>query len=120
MVVEIENKLRGFPVVLGALQASTKDICAECTNFSAAQIKLSKMLKAMRKDFEETSVPEEKKRELSSKIDEFSDTTDGLQVAEECTCQKTVTNVCTIAGCFVNGAVDLMKLITEPPATTHM
>ncbi|MFH1328009.1 MAG: hypothetical protein ABIH76_04055 [Candidatus Bathyarchaeota archaeon] len=115
MSVELfENKLRAFPVVLNALEACSNDICARCIGLEGAKIKLGKLLKKLGMDVKSSSIPEDKKNELMIKINDLSKRSEELQVADECVCQKTAGNCKIGSGCFVNGAVDLISLVTEP------
>jgi len=115
MSIELfENKLRAFPIVLNALEACSEDICAKCIGLEGAKTKVGKLLKKLGMDLEASSIPEDKKVELMTKINDLSKKSEELKVADECICQKTAGN-CTIGpGCFVNGAVDLISLVTEP------
>jgi len=71
-------------------------------------------LKKLGIDVEASSIPEDKRVEFVTKINNLSRRLEELQVADECSCQKT-TGSCKIGtGCFVNGAVDLINLVTEP------
>lgn len=108
----IENRLRGISVVLGALQAASRGICKNCIGLEGAKTKVGKMVKKLGMDLDTASISCEKtKAELQTRINSLSKAAEELEVAEECECQKTAGNCKMGEGCFVNAAVDLMKLV---------
>lgn len=109
-----ENQLRGYNVVLAAFQALTRDTCGRGMSLPVAVNRWVKNIEKLRKDLDGAEIPEEKKKELTRRIDEY------LKAAEELPrdpgpCQKTAGNCKIGPGCFATGALDLLKLITEPP-----
>ncbi len=110
--VLVENQLRGLNIVLGALQAAAGDICKNCICLEGAKTKVGKMVKKLGVDLETTRISCEKtKAGLKDRIGSLSKTAEELEVAEEYECQKTIGNCKIEEGCFVNAAIDLMKLI---------
>ena len=108
----IENRVRGISIVLGALQAATRDICKNCIGLEGAKTKIGKMVKKLGMDLDTASICCEKtKADLQARIDSLSKAAEELEIAEECACQKTVGNCKMGEGCFVNASVDLMKLV---------
>jgi len=98
--------------VLGALQAATGDLCKGCIGLEGAKTKVCKMVKKFGMDLDAASVGCEKtKADLQARTYSLSKAAEELEVAEECECQKTAGNCKLGAECFVNAAVDLMKLI---------
>ncbi|MFH1963270.1 MAG: hypothetical protein ABIJ30_10450 [bacterium] len=108
----LENQIHGLSIVLGALQAAAGEICKGCIGLEGAKTKVGKMLKKLRMDLDAASICCEKtKAGLQARLSSLSEATEGLDVAEECKCQKTTGNCKLKEVCFVNAAVDLMKLI---------
>lgn len=108
----LENQIRGLSIVFGALQAATGEICKNCIGLEGAKTKVGKMVKKLNMDLEDaSSCCEKTKADLQSRIDSLSKVAEGIQVAEECECQKTVGNCKMGEGCFVNASADLMKLV---------
>lgn len=107
------NQLRAYNGIFAALAACDKDICHKGLSLPVTVNSVIKKLRKLKKSLEGTSISQQRKDEFLSKIDGF------LKVAEELPtdpgpCQKTVGN-CTIGkGCFAIGAMDLLKLVTEP------
>jgi len=109
---QIENRQRGISIVLGALQAASRDICKNCIGLEGAKTKVGKMVKKLGMDLDAASISCEKtKADLQARIDSLSKVAEELEVAEECECQKTAKNCKMGEGCFVNASVDLMKLV---------
>jgi len=109
---QIENRHRGISIVLGALQAASRDICENCIGLEGAKTKVGKMIKKLGMDLDAASICCEKtKADLQTRIDSLSKVAEELEVAEECECQKTAGNCKMGEECFVNASVDLMKLI---------
>jgi hypothetical protein len=113
MSIEVlENQIRGLNIVFGALQAATGDICKNCGNMEGAKITVGKMVKKLDMDLDAAAIsPEKTKADLRARIDSLSKAADELDIAEECTCQKTAGNCKLGAECFVTAAIDLMKLV---------
>ncbi len=107
----LENQIRGLNIVLGALQAATGDICKSCGNMEGAKITVGKMAKKLGMDLDAAAISSETKAGLRVRIDSLSKAVDELDIAEECTCQKTAGNCKLGAECFVTAAIDLMKLV---------
>ena len=109
---QIEHRQRGISIVLGALQAASRDICKNCIGLEGAKTKVGKMVKKLGMDLDAASISCEKtKADLQARIDSLSKAADELEVAEECECQKTAKNCKMGEGCFVNASVDLIKLV---------
>ena len=112
-VTDFENSLRVYPVVLSALKASSEDICVNCIGLESAKIKVEKGLRKLKIDVAKSAIPEERKKELMSKIDHLTGIAEGIPLADDCSCQKTAEK-CFIPGCtpkFV--AEELPKVLTE-------
>jgi len=110
------NILRGYPVVLAALQAYSNDICRNCIGLEGAQTKVQKGLKKLGMDLKGSSIPEEEKGALLAQIASLSSDAEEIELSEDCECQKTA-GTCKIGtGCFPLGALDILKQITEPAA----
>jgi len=115
MVIYFENQLRGYNVVLAALQAFSQDICRSCIGLPGAQAKVKKGLKKLRMDLEVSTVSKSDKRRILAQIERYAGLTEALDVAEEVECQKTAGNCKIGPECFcTDGAIELMKEITEP------
>ncbi|MFH1774825.1 MAG: hypothetical protein ABH874_07710 [Methanobacteriota archaeon] len=108
-----ENQLRGYNVVFAAFQALTKDMCGKAMNLPVAVNRWIKMMGKLKRDLEKAAITEEKKKELVTRIDEYLNAAEGLP-REPGPCQKTAGNCKIGPGCFATGALDLLKLITEP------
>ena len=108
-----ENQLRDYNVVLAAFQALTKDVCGKGMSLPVAVNRWIKMMEKLKRDLERATIPEEKKKELAAKIDEYMKRTGELPT-EPGPCQKTAGNCKIGPGCFATGVLDLLKLITEP------
>jgi hypothetical protein len=107
---ELDNMVRGYNVVLGALKASSDDICVNCINLEAGKTKVGKGLKKLKMDVEKSTIPDEKKKELSSRIEALSGIAEGIPLASECSCQKSA-GICKLeVDCFVTAAFDLLKI----------
>ncbi|MBU4190399.1 MAG: hypothetical protein KJ886_05340 [Candidatus Thermoplasmatota archaeon] len=111
-IEQIENTQRGISIVLGALQAASRDICKNCIGLEGAKTKVGKMIKKLGMDLGAASISCEKtKTDFQTHINSLSKVTEELEVEEECECQKTAKNCKMGEGCFVNAALDLMKLV---------
>jgi len=112
------NQLRGYPVVLAALQAYSKgkDICRNCIGLEGAQTKVKKGLKKLGMDLKGSPIPEEEKEAVLAQIEVLSSEAEAIELSEDCECQKTAGNCKIGTGCFPLGALDILKLITEPVA----
>jgi len=107
-----KNQLRGYPVVLAILEAYSKDICRNCIGLEGTRTKVEKGLKKLSIDLKGSSVPE--KEVLLAQIDALFNETEAIELSENCECQKTAGNCKIGTGCFPLGALDILKLITEP------
>lgn len=65
----MENQLRGYHVVIGALQAVTEDICVECIMLEGVLTKVAKRLKRLSMDIEGSGLAPEERRKLTSGAD---------------------------------------------------
>jgi len=111
-----ENQLRGYNVVLAAFQALTKDVCmkgGKGCSLPAAINRWIKMIGKLKKDLENSSISEEKKKELSARMDEYFKAAETLPT-DVGPCHKAAGDCKIGPGCFATGALDLLKLITEP------
>jgi len=115
MFEEYENKIRGLNVVIGALEASSKDICINCIGLEGAKNTVIKRLKKLGMDIEANVSCAETKPKLLAKKDELAKLAEALKVADECSCQKTAGNCKMGSGCYVNSTIELLKL-AEPAA----
>ncbi|MBU2572856.1 MAG: hypothetical protein KKH28_02105 [Elusimicrobia bacterium] len=107
-----ENQIRGLNIVRGALQGAAGEICKSCIGLEGAKTKLGKMAKKLGMDLQAAEICCEKtKAGIQARIDSISKTAEELEVAEECECQKTAGNCKLGEVCFVNAAIDLMKLV---------
>jgi len=112
MTEVLGNQIQGLNIVLGALQAATGETCKNCIGLEGAKTKVGKMAKKLGMDLEAAAICCEKtKADLQSRIDSLSKAAEELKIAEECECQKTAGNCKIGEGCFVNAAVDLIKLV---------
>jgi len=107
------NQLRGYTVVLAILQAYSNDICRNCIGLEGARNKVEKGLKKLSMDLKGSSVPEEKGA-LLAQINTLINEAEAIELSESCECQKTADNCKIGTGCFPLGALDILKLITEP------
>jgi len=110
----LDNQIRGLSIMLGALKAATGEVCKSCIGLEGAKTKVGKMVKKLGMDLDGACASiccEKTKADLQAHIDSLSKAAEDLQVAEECQCQKTAGNCKLGEACFVNAAVDLMKLI---------
>jgi len=106
------NQIQGLNIVLGALQAATGGICKSCIGLEGAKTKVGKIAKKLGMDLQAAAICCEKtKADLQSRIDSLSKAAEELKVAEECACQKTAGDCKLGEPCFVNAAIDLMKLV---------
>ena len=112
-MVDFETQVRIYPAILGALKATSEDICTRCIGLESAKIKTEKALKRLKMEIGKSAeTPEEKKKELVTKIDTLLAIAEGIPLAENCSCQKTAEN-CFILGCtpkFI--AEELPKVLT--------
>ena len=114
-IPDFESQVRIYPVILNALKATSEDICVNCIGLESAKIKAEKGLKKLKMDVTNCTVTaEDKKKELLTKIESLAATAEKIPLAESCSCQKTAGNCKIGPGCFATGALDLLKLITEP------
>jgi len=108
--IGFENMLRGYKIVLGAIKASSDDICMNRINLEVGKTKVRKGLTKLKMDIEKSTIPDEKKKELSSRINTLLEVADGVPLAPECSCQKS-TGVCKLeVDCYVTAAMDLLKI----------
>jgi hypothetical protein len=114
MAIYFKNQLRGYDVVLSTLGAFSEDICRNCIGLSGAQTKVIKGLKKLRMDLEKSSIPEMEKEKILISVESFLKVAEGLNLAEEGSCQKTAGRCKIGPGCFPLGALELMNQITEP------
>jgi len=119
MATYFNNQLRSCDVVLGTLQAFSKDICSKCIGLSGAQTKVIKGLKKLRMDLDKSSTPEDGKKEIMAHIELCEKIANAIEVEEESECQKTAGRCKIGKGCFALGALELMKEITETDLKTE-
>lgn len=114
-MVDFESQVRIYPVMLSALKASSEDICVRCIGLESAKIKTEKGLKRLKMEIGKSAeTPEEKKKELVTKIDTLLTIAEEIPLAENCSCQKTAES-CFILGCtpkFI--AEELPNVLTTP------
>ncbi|MFQ6111146.1 MAG: hypothetical protein ACE5LX_03840, partial [Nitrospinota bacterium] len=108
------NQLRGYNGVFAAFDACAKDICNNGCTFPSAVISTEKKLKKLKADLEHSALSSEKKQAVGDEIDSFLERLKAFPQDKDKPCQKTA-GICTIgSGCFVTGAVDLLKRIAKP------
>ncbi|MBU4222875.1 MAG: tetrahydromethanopterin S-methyltransferase subunit A [Euryarchaeota archaeon] len=107
------NQLRGYNAVFAAFHALKNDMCGAGLNLPVAVNKATKNLEKLKRDLEASSLPAPKKNEIGLRIDDLLKQTEKLPT-ELGPCQKTAGNCKIGVGCFAYGALDVMKLITEP------
>lgn len=107
------NQLRGYNAVFAAFHALKNDMCGAGLNLPLAVNKAIKNLEKLKKDVKISPIPAAKKKEIDLRIDDFLKQTEGLPT-EPGPCQKTIGNCKIGTGCFAYGALDIIKLITEP------
>jgi len=110
------NQLRGYPVVLATLKAYANDTCRNCIGLEGAQTKVQKGLKKLGMELKGSAIPEKEKEALLAQIASLSSDAEEIELSEDCECQKTAGNCKIGTGCFPLGALDILKLITEPKA----
>lgn len=119
MSTYFENQLRAYNVVIATLQAFSNDICRNCIGLEGSKVKVVKGLKKLKMDLEGHNIPDVEKREMATAIELLSDRANKIDVAEECTCQKTAGNCEIGQACFtLDGALALLKQVTEPKLIT--
>jgi len=107
-LVEFENLVRGYGVVLSGLKACSEDICVKCINLESAKLKATKGVKRLRMDVDKSTIPEKKKKGLSTKIGGLLEIAEGIPLDPETGCQKTA-GLCKLGATCL--ATDLLKLI---------
>lgn len=112
-ILYFENQLRGYNAVFAAFNALKSDMCGGGLNLPLAVNKAIKKLENLRQDVDKSSMPAKKKGEIDSRINNFLKQTEELPT-EPGPCQKTAGNCKIGPGCFAYGALDILKLITEP------
>lgn len=105
--------MRGYNVVLAAFQALSRDICGRGMSLPVAVNRWVKNIEKLKKELEDAEIPEKKKKDLAQKIDYYLEAAEGLP-RDPGPCQKSAGNCKIGPGCFATGALDLLKLITEP------
>ncbi len=112
MLTYFQNQVRGYKVVLAALQAFGQDLCRNCIGLPASQTKVKKGLKKLRLELERSMVPGPDQRLLLAQIEQLLALTAALDVAAEVECQKTAGTCKMGSGCFcLDGALGLMTEI---------
>lgn len=115
MYIYFKNQLRGYNVVIPTLHALSKDICRDCIGLEGAKTKVMKGLKKLKIDLENSDLSQGEKEEIIVLINSLSEMANGIDVAEETTCQKTAKKCKIGPACLaLDGALGLMKQITEP------
>ena len=113
------NQLRGYSGVLAALEACNQDICHDGCTLPNVIISVIKRISKLQKDLDALSVVESRKQVMTAQIGDFLARVRALPQDVDRPCQKTV-GTCKIgSGCFAAGALEMMKLITEPPSPTQ-
>ena len=110
------NQLRGYSGVLAALEACDQDICHGGCTMPNVDISVIKRLSKLQKDLDASSVVEPRKQVMRAQISDFLARAEALPQDVDRPCQKTAGNCKIGNGCFVSGALKMMKLITEPPS----
>ena len=70
--------IRGYMVVLGGVKTCSEDKCVKCINLESAQLKVTKGLKKLKMDLWKSTILEEDKKGLSTKIEGLSETAEGI------------------------------------------
>lgn len=109
----LTNQLRGYNAIFAAFHALKNDMCGVGLNLPVAVNKAIKNLERLKKDLDISSIPASKKKEIDLRINDFLKQTEDLPT-EPGPCQKTIGNCKIGPGCFAYGALDILKLITEP------
>ncbi len=112
-IVYFENHVRGYNAIFAAFNALKGDMCGAGLNLPLAVNKAIKKLEKLKQDLEKALMPDAKKGEINSRINDFLKQAEELPT-EPGPCQKTAGNCKIGAGCFATGALDILKLITEP------
>ena len=112
-ILYFENQLRGYNAVFAAFTALKNDMCGGGLNLPLAVNKAIRQLKQLKQDLEKSPISDKKKTEIAVRIDDFLWRAEELPT-EPGPCQKTAGNCKIGPGCFANGALDILKLITEP------
>ncbi|MFH1774084.1 MAG: tetrahydromethanopterin S-methyltransferase subunit A [Methanobacteriota archaeon] len=108
------NQLRAYNAMFAVFDACVKDMCNNGCTFPSVVISTGKRLRKLKTDLGNSQIIQERKQLLGEKIDKFLERLDAMPQDTSRPCQKTVGN-CTIGpGCFVKGAADFIKLVTEP------
>lgn len=108
------NHLRAYNTMFAVFDACVKDMCNNGCTFPSVVITTGKRLKKLKTDLENSQFPLDRKHLLEAKIDGFLERLETMPQDTSKPCQKTAGN-CTIGpGCFVKGAADFIKLVTEP------
>lgn len=110
------NQLRGYSGVLAVFEACNQDICHNGCTMPNVNISVIKRLNKLQKDLDASSVVEPKKQVMRAQISDFLARAEAFPQDVDRPCQKTAGNCKIGKGCFVSGALKMMKLITEPPS----
>ncbi len=113
------NQLRGYSGVLAVLEACDQDICHGGCTMPNVDISAIKRLGKLREDLDASSVVEPRKQVMRAQIGDFLVRAEALPEDVDRPCQKTAGNCKIGSGCFVSGALKMMKLITEPASPTQ-
>ena len=81
----LENQLRGYNAVLGALGVLALDICGDCLMMKGAKIRLSKGLKKLEADITEAVLPADTREQVVLQVKRFAGVVEGLSQAAEYT-----------------------------------
>lgn len=112
-IMHFENQLRAYNGIFAAFNTLKNDMCGSGLNLPTSVNRAIKKLTKLKKELDESPISTMKKEEIDSRIDEFLRQTEELPT-EPGPCQKTVGNCKIGDGCFAFGALDMLKLITEP------
>jgi len=107
-LVEFENLVRSYKVMLSGLKSCSDDICVKCINLESAKLKATKGLKKLRMDVDKSTIPEKEKKGLSTKIGGLLEIAEAIPLDPETSCQKTA-GLCKFPTACL--ATDLLKLI---------
>ncbi|MBU4222876.1 MAG: hypothetical protein KKA10_14900 [Euryarchaeota archaeon] len=115
MSVYFKNQLRGYSVVMPTLHVLSKDICGNCIGLEGAKIKVTKGLKKLKIDLENSDLSQGEKDEIIILINNLTQMSQKIPISEETACQKTAGRCKIGPACLaLDGALGLMKQITEP------
>lgn len=113
LVDEFENRARVYNIVLGALQACSKDACVKCICTESVRVRVSKRLKKLKIDLSGSQIPEDKKKELVTKADNLLSIAEGLPLDPQGTSCLMTLGICKMSKCIAGNIGEILNLV-EP------